>query len=69
MASVTTDITTTPAEPVADKLERIMEGLARLSPTYRRIEQLSATSDADLSAQGLTRTEAAARIFGNRLYV
>jgi len=69
MASVTTDITTAPAEPVADKLGRIMEGLARLSPTYRRIEQLSATSDADLNAQGLTRTEAAARIFGNRLYV
>ncbi|MCC1482225.1 hypothetical protein [Roseibaca sp. Y0-43] len=69
MASVTTDILVSGAtESLMDKLTRVLESMAQLSPTYRRVEQLSATSDAELRAQGLTRQDAVEQIFGGRFY-
>jgi hypothetical protein len=69
MASVTTDIiTNTASESLADRFVAILERLAQVSPTYRRLEKLSATSDADLAAQGLTRSDAVRDVFGGRYY-
>ena len=69
MASVTTDIISHGAtEPVSDKLVRVLERMAWLSPTYRRVAELSKISDADLAAKGLTRQDAAAQVFGSRFY-
>jgi len=68
MASVTTDVALHGAtDPLVDRLVRVLERMARVSPTYRRVAELSAMSDADLAAKGTTRQEAAARIFGSRL--
>lgn len=69
MASITTDIiASTASESLSDRFVAILERLAQVSPTYRRLEKLSATSDAELAAQGLTRSEAVQRVFGGRYY-
>ncbi|NBB97017.1 MAG: hypothetical protein GVY34_02430, partial [Alphaproteobacteria bacterium] len=68
MASFTANITTrsmTPrntvplADRLADRLVRGLERLARLSPTYRKVDALGALDDADLAEHGTTRQEAA----------
>lgn len=70
MASVTTDIFATRAtESMSDKLMRGLTRLAKLSPTYRRVEALSIMTDAELAAQNMTREQAAARVFGNKFYI
>lgn len=74
MASITTNITTRITTsrntvPLADRLVRGLERLAQFSPTYRKVDALGALDDAELAEQGTTRQEAAARIFGNRLYL
>lgn len=69
MASVTTDIHTTEATaPTMDRLAQALESLARLSPTYRRLQDLDRMPDQALAEQGLTRPEALRRIFGARFY-
>lgn len=70
MASVTTNIFTGSAtEGFADKAVRVLEKMAKLSPTYRRVERLSKLSDAELQQKGLTRYDATMQIFGSRYYV
>lgn len=70
MASTTTNLIDSRAtEPFGNKLLRVLEAMAKLSPTYRRLDALNSTSDAELAEQGITRQQAAERIFGNRLYV
>lgn len=70
MASVTTDIgATRPHGQFGDKIMHILEGIARISPTYRSVDALSRMTDADLAAQGLTRQGAAERIFGSRFHL
>ena len=69
MTSATTDITPHRATGATGNiLSRVLERMAGLSPTYRRVAELSAMSDADLAAKGTTRHAVALRIFGNRLY-
>lgn len=70
MASVTTNIEQhgAAAEPFSDKLVRVLERMARLSPTYRRVAALSRVTDAELAAQGTTRQDAVTRVFGSRFY-
>lgn len=69
MAHVTTDIfTQAPSTTTLDRLVQMLERLARLSPTYRRLQDLDSLPDAALSQQGLTRPEALRRIFGARFY-
>lgn len=69
MASVATNTTTGVTEPLADKSARMLERLAHLSPTYRRIEALNRTPDAQLKAQGTTYRAATETLFGAHLYI
>lgn len=69
MASVTTDIHVKAAgADFSDMATGVLETLARLSPTYRRLQDLSDTSDAELAARGTTRQDAVRAIFGTRFY-
>jgi hypothetical protein len=70
MASVTTNIEQNGAAavPFSDALVRVLERMAQLSPTYRRVAALSHVTDAELAAQGTTRQDAATRVFGSRFY-
>ena len=69
MASVTTNIFAGgETEGFADTAFRVLEKVARLSPTYRRVESLSQISDAELQQKGLTRYDATMQIFGSRYY-
>jgi len=69
MASVTTDIfSKAPSATLGGSLVHGLEKLAQLSPTYRRLQALSDTTDAELAARGTTRQDAVRDIFGTRFY-